>query len=227
MEARYSLAGDSGLFVEFGDNIDPEINARVRGLAAAVEEAGINGVLEVVPAYASLAVYYDPLRIGPQELEERLRGLKEALEVKEPLSSRLLEVPTVYGGEYGPDLGCVARFHGLSEEEVIAIHTGAEYHTYMLGFTPGFPYLGGMSERIATPRLESPRIKVPAGSVAIGGNQTGIYPTESPGGWRIIGRTYLRLFDPQKDPPALILPGDKVRFVRISEKEYLKAAVSS
>jgi KipI family sensor histidine kinase inhibitor len=136
------------------------------------------------------------------------------------VAPRLVEIPTLYGGEFGPDLGDVAEHNGISDAEVIKIHSGADYLVYMMGFLPGFPYLGGMSERIATPRLKTPRSAIPAGSVAIAERQTGIYPVESPGGWRIIGRTPISLFDPSREPPVEIEPGDYLRFVQVDESEY-------
>jgi len=146
--------------------------------------------------------------------------MEGALAEGEAAAPRLGEIPTLYGGEYGPDIGAVAQHNGISEAEVISIHSGADYLVYMMGFLPGFPYLGGMSERIATPRLQTPRPSIPAGSVAIAERQTGIYPVESPGGWRIIGRTPVRLFDPGREPPVGIEPGDYLRFVPVDESGY-------
>jgi KipI family sensor histidine kinase inhibitor len=172
-------------------------------------------VTNVHPAYASLLIDFDPLATSHAELE-RAAGELMAQAANAPLpEARMVEIPVTYGGEEGPDLEQVAALAGHTPDEVIGMHSSAEYTVYFLGFSPGFPYLGGMPEAIAVPRLETPRRKVPAGSVAIGGRQTGVYPMASPGGWRIIGRTTLRLFDPEADPPALLRMGDHVRFVPI------------
>lgn len=174
---------------------------------------GEAGIRNLHPGYASVLVSFDPLKTGRQDLETRIRELARAAE-NDPLPApRIVDVPVAYGGENGPDLDDVARLHGLSADEVVAIHSSVEYLVYFLGFSPGFPYLGGMPEAIATPRLDRPRRRVPAGSVAIGGSQTGIYPVASPGGWRVIGRTALELFRPDREPPAVLAMGDRVRFV--------------
>ncbi|MGH7429920.1 MAG: 5-oxoprolinase subunit PxpB, partial [Candidatus Methylomirabilaceae bacterium] len=212
----------SCLVVELGDRIDPAVNQRVRALALAVERAGLAGVREAVPTYRSLAVYYDPLKIERGAIQRRIDeflGSAQRGEIEE--QARIVEIPTIYGGEYGPDLAFLAQHAGLQEDEVIRLHAEPLYHVYMLGFAGGFPYLGGLSGRLAVPRLSTPRLRVPAGSVGIGGMQTGVYPVESPGGWRIIGRTFLRLFDPGRQPPALVLPGHKVRFVPLTEEGAL------
>jgi len=212
--------GDRALCIELGDSISEATNRRVHGLAREIRGLGVPGILEVVPTYRSLVVYYDPLRISYADLTSRLGELEGTTEEGETVAPRLVEIPTLYGGEYGPDIGDVAEHNGISEAEVIEIHAGTDYPIYMMGFLPGFPYLGGMSESIATPRLETPRSAIPAGSVAIAGRQTGIYPIESPGGWRIIGRTPISLFDPGREPPVEIEPGDYLRFVRVDESEY-------
>lgn len=217
---RFLPAGDRALCVELGDSISEATNRRVHGLSRELGRLGLCGVLEVVPTYRSLMVYYDPLSISYADLTSRLGEIEGSLGEGEAVASRLVEIPTLYGGEYGPDLGAVAEHNGISEEEVIGIHSGADYLIYMMGFLPGFPYLGGMSERIATPRLVTPRASIPAGSVAIAERQTGIYPVESPGGWRIIGRTPISLFDPGREPPVELEPGDYLRFVSVDESEY-------
>jgi KipI family sensor histidine kinase inhibitor len=206
--------------VELGDAIDVALNRQVRALGLALEQARVKGVLEAVPTYRSLAIYCDPLTIDRDALKAQVLSLYTSLEDLGDQTPRVVEIPTVYGGEYGPDLEFVARHSGLSRDEVVRLHSEPLYHAYMLGFMAGFPYLGDLAERLAVPRLSTPRLKVPAGSVGIGGRQTGIYPIESPGGWRIIGRTPLRLFDPSAEEPTVILPGDKVRFVRIEPHEY-------
>lgn len=221
-EPRLLAGGDKSIFVEFGDGIDPELSQRVRHLRVAIEKKKIPGVTETVPAYRSLLVYFEPLEINPRKLREILSSLAESPESEALPESRLIEVPTVYGGEYGPDLAFVAAHNGLSESEVIQIHTGTPYLVYMIGFVPGFPYLGGMSPRIAAPRLETPRAKIPVGAVGIAGSQTGIYPAESPGGWRLIGRTPLKLFDPGREPAALFRAGDYLSFTSITPEEFAR-----
>jgi KipI family sensor histidine kinase inhibitor len=204
-------ASDSALLVSFGDTISAAAHAAVRRLFRRLQGAG--EIRNLHPAYASLLVSFDPLRTDRAGLEARIREAAAALEGDPLPEPKLVEIPVRYGGEAGPDLEEVARRHGLSSEELVAIHASVEYEVYFLGFAPGFPYLGGMPERIATPRLDSPRRRVPAGSVAIGGHQTGIYPVALPGGWRIIGRTPLELFHVERNPPALLEMGDRVRFV--------------
>ena len=215
---QFKPAGDSALLIIFGDRIDEGINKKVHAVANAIEKASPDWLIEVVPTYTSIYVYYDPLKLSYQEVLDAIKPFLSA-EPKEE-KPRIVEIPTVYGGEFGPDIEFVAQHNGLTIDDVIEIHSKPLYRVYMLGFTPGFAYLGGMDERIATPRLEKPRLKVPAGSVGIAGKQTGIYPVESPGGWRLIGRTPLRLFTPEKDPPTLLQPGDYVKFVPISEEEF-------
>ncbi len=228
MAARFLDAGESCLIVELGDRIDLTVNQRVRTLGLTVEQARLAGVREAVPTYRSLAIYYDPLRIDRGALERRIGELLGSMQVAAgPEQPKIVEIPTIYGGEHGPDLAFVARHAGLSEREVIRLHGEPLYHVHMLGFTAGFAYLGGLPERLAVPRLSTPRLRVPAGSVGIAGLQTGIYPVESPGGWRIIGRTLVRLFDPSRHPPASVLPGDKVRFVEAREAAYLEGATAS
>ena len=215
--------GEGGLLVELGDAIDPDVNARVHALARAVVQRIGAPVLEVVPSYASLLVVFDPLRLSRERLETRVAALARKVEgIRAVPPRRVIEVPVCYGGELGPDLEDVARAVALSPAEVIARHSAPVYRVYLLGFTPGFPYLGGMDPRLACPRLSSPRVRVPAGSVAIAGAQTGVYSVESPGGWRLLGRTPLRLFDP--DPgarrPFLLAPGDGLRFVPVDRARF-------
>lgn len=223
MSIRFLDAGESCLVAELGDAINVALNRQVRALDLALEQARVEGVLEAVPTYRSLAIYYEPLIISRDALRQQVSGLYDSLEGQEDRAPKVVEIPTVYGGEYGPDLEFVARYSGLSSEEVIRLHSEPWYHVYMLGFVAGFPYLGDLAEQLAVPRLSTPRLKVPGGSVGIGGKQTGIYPVESPGGWRIIGRTSLRLFDPSSEVPTPILPGDKVRFMPIASHVYAGA----
>ena len=217
---RFLPLGDRALCIELGDSISEATNRRVHGLSRDIGRLGASGVLEVVPTYRSLVVYYDPLSISCADLTSRIGEMERTLGEGETVAPRLVEIPTLYGGEYGPDIGDVATHNEISEAEVIELHSGTDYLVYMMGFLPGFPYLGGMSERIATPRLVTPRAAIPAGSVAIAERQTGIYPVESPGGWRLIGRTPISLFDPGREPPVEIEPGDYLRFVAVAESEY-------
>jgi KipI family sensor histidine kinase inhibitor len=179
------------------------------------------GVEEIIPSYRSLLISYDPRVIGFKDLTDQVKSIEKTLSRGKILEHRRIEIPTLYGGEFGPDLDFVASLHGLTPEEVVRIHSSQDYLVYMLGFTPGFPYLGGNLEEIATPRLKTPRIKVPAGSVGIAENQTGIYPIESPGGWQIIGRTPVNLFNPLRPPHFLLAAGDMVRFIPIDEEQYM------
>jgi len=219
-EARYTTAGDRAVVAEFGDEIGLEVNHRVRAMAQEIEGGRLEGVTETLPSYNVLYVFYDPLKVSYSQVLEGLRGVEGRLEHVVLPPPRVFVIPTLYGGEMGPDLEDVASHAGLGVEEVVSIHSSVDYHVYFTGFTPGFLFLGGMSPRIATPRLENPRTKVPAGSVGIAGNQTGAYPIQSPGGWRLIGRTPVRLYDPARPEPVLIRAGDKVRFRPISDSEY-------
>ena len=182
-------------------------------------EHPLPGLGEPLPTYRSLLLHYDPLRLSFAEVTALVEEALTRVEGRARPEPRLVEIPTCYGGEFGPDLEFVARHNGLSPEEVMRFHSSSLYPVYMLGFSPGFAYLGGLPHAIAAPRLSTPRTLVPAGSVGIAGEQTGIYPIATPGGWRLIGRTPLKLFDPYRDPPALLRPGDKVRFVIISEEQ--------
>ncbi len=219
-EPRFRTGGDKAIFIEFGDSIDPDVNQRVRNLKLALEKVAIPGVVESVPTYRSLLVYFEPLQVSAGKLRETVYHLLQSVIENELPIPRLIEIPTAYGGEFGPDLELVAKHNNLSTAEVVRIHTRTRYLIYMLGFMPGFPYLGGMSPRIATPRKTTPRLKLPAGSVGIAGNQTGIYPAESPGGWQIIGRTPLQLFQPTREPPSILRAGDYLTFFSITPEEF-------
>jgi inhibitor of KinA len=219
-EPRYLVAGDAALVVEFGEAIDPAINRRVRELFLATERAGLEGIRDLVPTYRSLLVSYDPLLTTFDALRARLSQIEAHLADAPVPPPRVVEIPTAYGGEFGPDLAFVAAHNHLAEADVVAIHAGTDYLVYMMGFSPGFTYLGGMSERIATPRLKTPRTAIPAGSVGIAQQQTGIYPVESPGGWQLIGRTPVVLFDPSRTPPVVVEAGDYIRFVPVTRNEY-------
>jgi KipI family sensor histidine kinase inhibitor len=204
-------ASDRSLLLVFDEHITLPAHRDVLRLTPRLSL--LPGVTNVHPAYASILVDFDPLVTTHWQLERAAEESYSQAEAMDLPEARTIVIPVVYGGEQGPDLEQVAALTGLAPDEVIALHSGADYIVYFLGFSPGFPYLGGMPEAIATPRLDTPRRSVPAGSVAIGGRQTGVYPMASPGGWRIIGRTPLRLFDPAADPPALLRMGDHVKFV--------------
>ncbi len=219
-EPRFLPAGDAALLVELGETIDPDINRRVHALARALLEIARPGLEEAVPSYCSLLVHYDPTVLSYAEVQSLVAAALRQCRESPSLEPRTVTIPTAYGGEFGPDIAYVASKHGLSTAEVVRLHSEATYTVYMLGFTPGFPYLGGLPAQLATPRLATPRTAVPAGSVGIAGHQTGIYPLSTPGGWQIIGRTPYTLFDPLRDPPALLQPGDRVRFVPISAADF-------
>ena len=218
---RFLFSGDSALVIEFGNEISADINKKIRKMMDDIKKENIDGIIELVATYCSLLINYDVLKINYNTLVEKLKTfLNNDVETTEGEEVTLVEIPTLYNDEFGPDLSYVAEYNKLSKEEVIKIHTGTDYLVYMLGFMPGFTYLGGMSEKIATPRLESPRLQIYPGSVGIAGKQTGMYPSMSPGGWRIIGRTPLKLYNPDSDTPVYISSGDYVRYVSISEEEY-------
>lgn len=213
-------AGDSAIVVEYGRSIDAAVNARVRRLDAVLRGAPGGGVVETVPTYRSLLVIYDPLSVTREALERRVLDADAELDGLAPDRPRTVVIPVAYGGDLGPDLAEVAALAHVAEDEAVALHAAGEYRVFMLGFMPGFPYLGGLSPRLAVPRLDTPRTLVPAGSVGIAGAQTGIYPADSPGGWRIIGRTPIPLFDVRQTPPALIEAGDRVRFAVVDRGEF-------
>lgn len=219
---KFLTAGDSAIVMEFGDTIEKEINARIAAVVENLKNKKIDGILDILPTYRSILINYDPVKISYGEMMDILKGLSKADSNKQSDEVRLIEIPTLYGGEYGPDIDFVAENAKMSKEEVIKIHSGTDYLVYMMGFIPGFTYLGGLDERIATPRLKSPRLKIDPGSVGIAGSQTGMYPLESPGGWQLIGRTPLKLFDDTKEPPVFIQAGDYIRYVPIDQKEYDK-----
>lgn len=217
--------GEEALLLRLGDRVDDDLNRRVHALAAAIAARRPPWLCDIVPAYASLALFVDDDRTDPEidplrRAEHWLRAQDlAAAGDRDPGRQPPLEIPVRYGGEHGPDLAAVAAHAGVGVAEAIALHTAGDYRVAMLGFAPGFPYLLGLDPRLAMPRMDTPRTRIPAGSVAIGGAQTGIYPRESPGGWRILGRTPLVLFDPARPAPALLEPGRRVRFVAIAEGE--------
>lgn len=218
---RFLPCGDQAVTVEWGSTIDEHINRQVHAFARKVEELSHPAITEVVPTYRSATVHYRPEVFSYEELNQLLAPLAQG-SAEEAEELPVVEIPVCYGGEYGPDLLEVAQHCSLTPEEVIARHTAPTYRIYMLGFTPGFPYLGGMDPSIAAPRRKEPRIQIPAGSVGIAGEQTGVYPIVSPGGWQLIGRTPLRLFDPQKEQPILLSAGAGIRFVPIDEETFRK-----
>ena len=225
-DVRVVLAGDSAVVVEFEERIDPAVNDRVLALARSIEAAAFVGVRDVVPTYRSAAVYFDPLKTDVSALLARLEaeaarsggnpGRAAGAEKARPP----IRIPVCYGETFGPDLDAVAAFGGIDAEEVVSLHCGRTYRVFMLGFLPGFAYLAPVDERIAAPRLATPRARVPAGSVGIAGAQTGIYPSESPGGWRLIGRTPVKPFDAQRREPFLFKAGDQVEFYPVDEAAY-------
>lgn len=221
-EVRYLVSGDCAVCVEFGNEISPVINKKIRAFKIAVEKSGIKGIVETVPTYRSLLVHYQPEVIGFQELTQQFEALMDSLSNIQIPPPTVIEIPVLYGGEMGPDLENVAAHNGKTAEEVIQIHTSEDYLIYMLGFIAGFPYLGGMSKEIATPRLKSPRVKIDGGSVGIAGEQTGVYPVDSPGGWQLIGRTPLKLYDADREKPVLLEAGQYIRFRSIDEEEYVR-----
>lgn len=206
--------GDRALIIDIEGAIDAETLARIRAIVAQLDRAGIPGVTDIVPGYTSVAVHYEPSISSAVAMHAAVTdALRSAAPADPNAGVRSVDIPVAYGGEGGPDLDTVAAQCGLSPEEVIALHAGATYTVHMIGFVPGFPYLGGLDARLATPRRATPRTAVPAGSVGIGGAQTGVYPIASPGGWHLIGRTAARLFDASRDTPALLRLGDRVRFI--------------
>ncbi len=216
-------AGDSALHVQLPERIDPQVNAYCVTLARIIRDRIGASIRDVLIGYCSVTVYFDPLALDARWLEYQLRGFAESIDDVEEDAGELVEVPVCYGGEYGPDLADVARFGSISEEEVIALHTARTYRVYLVGFIPGFSYLAEVDPRIGAPRRATPRTQVPAGSVAIAGGQTGIYPAATPGGWNIIGRTRVLPFDPSREEPVLLKPGDSVRFTPITADEFENA----
>ena len=217
---RFRFAGDRGLLMVFGDVIDPVVNARIRAMANRLESECLQGVEEIIPTYCALILIYEPLETTPDVLIPILSFLNSDLETIDLPDPDIVELPVCYHESLGPDLAHVAEINGLTSQEVIEIHTKPLYPIYMIGFTPGFPYLGGLPEAIHTPRLKSPRTRVAAGSVGIANNQTGIYPIDSPGGWQLIGRCPVKLFDPERENPILLKAGDRLKFIPVSLERF-------
>jgi len=241
------MLGDSAIVIRLGADIDVSILNRVRQLAAYLENNRFEGFIEIVSAYTTITIYYDsfqvynhysekgftrkngraswtntllPYDIVLLHIQHRLDNFENTNEVHSNEPGRTIEIPVCYSEVYGPDLADVAAYHRVSKEEIVHLHTSQIYLVYMIGFAPGFPYLGGLDNQLATPRKSVPRTRIPAGSVGIGGAQTGIYPFETPGGWNLIGRTPLELFRPESDPPSLLKVGDQVRFVSITAEQF-------
>jgi len=229
--------GDSALIIQLGEGIDPSIHERVKSLSILLDECPFEGFIESVPAYNNLTIYYNTYTVHLSQVKNAtinhvaltpfekvstyINELIQHIGAKQSFEERTVTIPVLYGGEFGPDLEYVAKYHGLSVEEVIRIHTENEYLVYMIGFAPGFPFMGGMNEKIATPRKDTPRLAIVPGSVGIAGKQTGVYPLETPGGWQIIGRTPQVLFLPLTSPPTFLQSGDKIKFSSISPEEYM------
>lgn len=219
--------GDAALIVQFGDTISTDVHRNVAAFAQCLESQPFPGFIEAVPAYCTLTIYYNPTQVGEREnaapyeqVAQYLYPMAACITTDTQQHARLVEVPVCYGGLFGPDLEFVAQHSDLSAEEVVAIHAQREYLVYMIGFAPGFPYMGGMDSRISAPRKEAPRSRIPAGTVGIANIQTGIYSLETPGGWQLIGRTPLTLFNHEREPASLLQAGDKVRFVPITSEEF-------
>jgi inhibitor of KinA len=228
-EPRLLLCGDRAISVELGDEIGREVNGRVHALDYLIRREGPAGITETVPSFRSLLVYYDPLVIGYEPLRAALQQLASRARPEVLPPSRVVELPCCYQGELGFELAGAAQKLGLSQSDVVTLHAGAEYYVDFVGFTPGLPYLSGMPERLFIPRLETPRVKTPPGSVSIGGMQCCIYSVESPGGFWVIGRTPVRLYDPGAANPILLQAGDRVRFRAIERAEFdeIAAAVAA
>lgn len=220
MDIKVMPAGDSALVVEFGNEINEAINEKVHALAKKIRQENIPGITEMIPTFRSLLVSYDMLQISYSKLSVMLSVLSRELEMNRAAHRRIVKIPCCYGARFGVDLTDMERLTGLSREEIIELHSSVDYKIYMLGFLPGFVYLGGLDKRLEVPRLDTPRVRIGKGAVGIGGNQTGIYPMDSPGGWRLIGGTPVDLYDPEREDPVLLRAGEYIRFVPISIMDY-------
>ncbi|MBL8687639.1 MAG: 5-oxoprolinase subunit PxpB [Rhodospirillaceae bacterium] len=223
---RLLAAGDTALTVELGDAVDPKINAQVLALDKALSEAKLAGIVETVPTYRSLQVHFDPDVLDADTLRRTVERLAADLD-DQPPPGRLWTVPVAYGGEHGIDLDSVAERTGLTTEQVIARHLGGDYRVYMIGFQPGFTYLGGLDPKLHLPRRETPRLKTPAGTISVGGIQAAVASIEAPSGWHLLGRTPVRAFDPGRADPFLFRAGDRIRFERIAHDDYTRLAADA
>ncbi|NLJ95158.1 MAG: 5-oxoprolinase subunit PxpB [Clostridiaceae bacterium] len=222
MTERFDLypVGDRNILIEFGDTIDEQTNKRVTQFTDQIQNQNNPAILDMIPTYTSLLINYDPLSMSYQDMVLYLQRNREFSGENKESVTRIFQIPVCYEPDFGPDLEQVASLTGLSTEEVITRHSSRDYRIYMIGFMPGFAYLGGMDQSIAVPRLDKPRIEIPGGSVGIGGQSTGIYPLPSPGGWQLLGQTPLKPYDPNRDPAILYRAGDKIRFVPISSTKF-------
>ncbi len=216
---EFRRMGDQAVIAYFGDTIDRVVNHLVRLLFVTLRNHPLKGLVEIIPACSSLLLVFDPALTNVERIQEEILRVLESIDPADVPVPKTVEIPVLYGGKYGPDMEWVARYHSISQEEVIRLHTGHLYHVYMIGFIPGFAYMGELPSALATPRKETPRTAVPRGSVGLAQEQTGIYPAESPGGWQIIGKTPLKIFDAAKRPPSFLQMGDQVRFVSVSEED--------
>ena len=222
--SKIRVVGDRGLLVEYGNKIDPVVNKKVISIAIGLEHDAPAGVIEIIPSYRSLLIVYDPSVTNTSVLQESLNSLENRLQEIELPPPQTVEIPVCYGGEFGPDIQFVAESNGLTVDAVIRLHSEPEYQIFMIGFSPGFSYLGGLPKELHTPRKKTPRTQVLAGSVGIANEQTGIYPVTSPGGWQLIGLTPFKLFDPERSNPFLYQVGDRIKFRPISPEEYRRLA---
>ena len=220
MDVKIMPAGDAALVVEFGDIIDENVNAQVHALARKIEEQHIEGIMEVVPTFRSVLVQYDVFVCSYSQIRDVVHSLADNLNVLDKTAKKIVKIQCCYGARFGQDLSDMEKLTGLDRDEIIAIHSATDYKIYMLGFLPGFVYLGGLDKRIEVPRLKTPRVKIRKGAVGIGGNQTGIYPMDSPGGWRLMGATPIDLYDENRETPILLAAGEYIRFVPISILDY-------
>lgn len=219
-EVKFLRAGDCALTVEFGSAVDPKINDQVHALAAKLKKDNVPGIREVVPAFRSLTIYYDPLKTSFQAVRQNILSYGNISQEGGTVKKRILKIPCCYGARFGCDLADMEAYTGLDRDEIIAIHSSVDYRIYMMGFLPGFVYLGGLDKRIEMPRLKTPRVKILPGAVGIGGSQTGVYPVASPGGWRLLGGTPVEFYDPGRKEPVLCKAGEYIRFVPITINDY-------